>query len=555
MMRKLIFPSSVIAVSVAAILVATCGARLPQEVSINRPNADALPIDMTKVNFTELASGNTINVAEYMDTHNLNYLLLTFGSQSCSACMEKARYLQTNLVADSYKLLGDKGKAFELHGVNTDVESSRPMVLKTMLSQHLSHINWADRTDAGSMMMTFFQPEGKLYGVPLTVMVDRFSIKWRVASDEHVTPEEILARVAKTLETDYVVKPTPTPTIKPQVPWSALAEEQPGRLKALPASRCGAPAAVNVQDVLGEADLKFLVVDKENCADGSICDQDRAAVLDFIGTCSGKVCQLATLGQTVKEGDAACAKGVMAGGNEIFTTFKEHFNWDYPLSFDDNGFTLGAVKGPLVLAFDASGKLVFSKEGAVTKADLAARWSSDQFTNRAVGPAFEFYRATGRDNFSTWRQRSKYSVVQLWKDPCGGCIKELYEWQQPGGLIEWCNQRSEFCQVISVEGSYPADNNPNSVPNYFDTVFAPLMKSKNLNPADLAVDLLPNVPDDQMPRKWLEGWAAGNFNGADARALIYDREAKVRGTWIRSESDTTDPLFDALKQLWNAEHP
>ena len=559
--RSIVIPSSVFVLSIAAILVATCGARLPQEVTLNRPTGESLPIDLTKVNFTELASGNQVNAADYMDSHNLSSMVLTFSSQSCTTCMEKAHYLETNLVGHP-QLLGPNASQFELHGVNTDVASARPTVIQNMKLQNLTHINWADTTGAESMMMTYFQPSGKPYGVPLTVMVSRHAILWTIASDEHIELPDLLKKIAATLGQNIEVKPTPVPSKKPAVEISALAEEKPGRLAGLPAQACGAPAATTAQDVLADADLKFLVVDKDNCAAGSTCDLDRLAVTDFLSTCQGKVCQVMTLAQALKAGDAACANGVLAGGDKIFSTFKDHFNWNYALEFDP-GLHLAPVKGPLVMAFDSQGKLVFSKEGAVTKQDLVARWNSDQFANRAEGPAYKIYTTKGARNFSEWRHQAKYSVVQLWGFGCSGCEEELTTWHKPNHLVDWCAARPEFCQLVSVEDSYPADDSPGSVPNYFTSTFIPAVKAKSAvwKPDLMAMDMTP--PNADAAHRWFSGWAWGTFGddqifGTSGRAVLYDREGKMVDSWVSKADEAGNPpgteVFEALKKLETENH-
>lgn len=560
--RSMVVPGSVLALSLVAVLVATCGSRLPREVTLNRPTGESLPIDLTKVNFTDLATGNQLNAAEYMDSHSLNYMVLTFSSQSCSTCMEKAHYLETNLVGH-YAQLGPNSNQFELHGVNTDVASARPQVLQNMKLQNLTHINWADTTGAESMMMTYFQPNGKPYGVPLTVMVDRHSILWTIPSDEHIELPDLLRKIGASMGQGNVeVKPTPTPSKKPPVEISALAEEKPGRLAGLTVNACGASTATTAHEVFAEADLKFLVVDKANCAVGSTCDQDRLAVTDFLSTCQGKTCQLMTLGQTLKNGDAACANGVFAGGEKIFATFKEHFNWHYELEFDP-GLHLAPLNGPLVMAFDSEGKLVFSKEGTVTKQDLVARWGADQFTHRAEGPAYKIYTTKGERNFSEWRQQAKYSVVQLWGFGCSGCEEELTTWHMPGHLVDWCASRPDFCQIVSVEDSYPADDMPGSVPNYFNTTFLAAVKAKNpiWKPDLMAMDLTP--PQADAGHRWFSGWGWGTFGddpvfGTSGRAVLYDREGKIVDSWVSKADEHGNPpgteVFEALKKLSTGTH-
>lgn len=559
--RSIVVPGSVLALSLVAILVATCGSRLPREVTLNRPTGEALPIDLTKVNFTELTTGNPINAAAYMDAHQLKYMVLTFGSQSCSSCMEKASYLETNLVGH-YAQLGSNANQFELHGVNTDVASARSQVVQTMKLKNLTHINWADTTGTDSMMMTYFQPSGKPYSVPLTVMVNRHSILWTIPSDEHIELPDLLRKIGASMGSDVEVKPTPTPSQRPPIEISALAEEKPGRLADLAVNACGATASTTAQEILGEADLKFLVVDKNNCAVGSTCDQNRLAVSDFLSTCQGKACQLMTLGQTLKTGDAACANGVLAGGEKIFSTFKEHFNWNYGLEFDP-GLHLAPVNGPLVMAFDSDGKLVFSKEGAVTKQELVARWNTDKFAHRAEGPAFRFYTSKGERNFSEWRHQAKYSVVQLWGFGCSGCEEELTTWNKPGHLVDWCASRPDFCQIVSVEDSYPADDLPESVPNYFNTTFLATVKAKDAtwNTDLMAMDL--TAPQADGGHRWFTGWGWGTFGedqifGTSGRAVLYDREGKMVESWVSKADEAGNPpgteVFELLKKLAGEAH-
>lgn len=543
-MRKFFIPASVVTIALVTALLANCGARLPREVTLLRPTAESIPVDLSKVNFTELTTGNNVNVADYMDGRGLSYMVLTFSSKTCGICMEKAHFLQTNLVGH-YELLGPNSNKFELHGVNTDVESMRPMVLVYNQQQGLSHINWGDKTGADSMMMTYFQPGGRSYSVPLTVMIDRRGILWQIASDATVSPEDVLKKIASTMGTNVEVKPTPTPTPKVQPAYSALAEEKPGRLKALPAMTCGATTATTAQDLLLDADLKFVVVDRGNCADGSVCDANRQTVLDFASSCQGKVCQVITLGEKVQNGDAACAWGVMTGGKEVFETFATHFNWNYaPVQDADNiHYKLPEVAGPVVLAFDTAGRLVFSKEGAISKAEL----TSHDFTTRALGPAYPIQTTKGSITFADVHRNSKYTVVQLFGLGCDGCEKELTEWSKPGNMIDWCAERPEFCQVLSVEDSYPDDDNPASVPNYFNTIFKDKITQKNATWRfdHMAMDADPFGMDGS--KRWMFGWSSGQFGEAVGRAILYDIEGKVVNTWV-STGNVTE-VFDELKAL------
>ncbi len=547
MIRPLVFPASVLILALSALGMATCGARLPKEVSLNRPTGSSMPVDLTKVNFVELTTGAEVNVADYMEAHNLQHMLLTFGSQSCSACMEKAHYLETNLVGH-YELLGEGGNKFEVRGINTDKERSRPTVIQNMKTQGLTHIKWGDGSDEKSAMMEFFQPSGMPYSVPLTVMIDRKGIQWRIPSTESVSPEAIVNRIAATLGADAIPvasqKPTPS---KPPVVWSALAEEKPGRLKALPINDCAGNALASAQDILGEAGLKFLVVDRGNCTDGSVCDQNRAVVQEFLTSCQSKTCKLMTIGQTVKTGDASCSKGVLAGGKELFDTFEDLFTWNYPVIYDDNlGTVFGKKLGDsLVFVFDHEGKIVFSKEGSVSKAELEARWSLDQFSNRHKGPAFDLYLKQGTKNFSDWRQQAKYSMVTFWDPMCSGCVDELDEWHHPGGMLEFCRTNPDFCQTLSVNPGYPEDNNPASVANYFNSVLVPYAQGRNWD-LNLAMDMEP-LPTGAVSHRWFDGggvWA--RFADFQNRTLLYDREGKVLQSWVSKKGP--EPL-DALKKL------
>lgn len=517
-----------------------CAQKLPTEVTRNRPSAAGELLDVNAIYLTDFRSGESVNLGSYMRTRQLNYMLLTFGSRSCVACMEKTEYLEANLV-ENKQMLGAAAKNFEVKGINVDPANSRQALIDLVDERHLTHLAWSD--PQRTAMMTYFQPPGTDFGVPLTVMIKDDRMLWRISSKDHITPEELIKKVSQTLGEDATAVKPPGSVSRPPLtvsPLGILADERADRLNALRIKSCAETEPTTAEVVLGQASLKFILVDRGACAAGSVCDLNRQAVRSLIANHADvSIGEVAVAEKANPEGQS-CDASVYSGGAEVFQEFADHFSWTYTAVKNAAGKkVIPPVAGPLTMAFDSNGILVFSKEGAVSAEELQARFSADGFTQRAKGPAFALQSAQGVSDFSTWRQNAKWSVVIFWDTLCASCEEELTQWHRPGNLLSYCNDNPSFCQVMALDRAVFWDNNPSSLPAYIDGVLHGSpdydgFEAKGWN-IPLYVDPFPNQGDD-IKRRWFEGWVSARLDDMN-RSVLYDREGKVRGTWLAAPGD------------------
>jgi hypothetical protein len=518
--------------SLSVLFLSNCAEKLPREVSVNRPIAKGEPLDIDKIFLTDLSSGEAVNLGEYMRSKNLTHMVLTFGSRSCGACLEKASYLEANLVGNS-QALGPNADTFELRGVNVDPDASRGLVQEMVSQFQLTHIAWSDPTKA--TMMTYFQPPKTEFGVPLTVMISRTSLLWRVGSKESLTAEDLLRKIAATLGEN--VTPVLPPVIVPPPPinYSILADERPDRLSALPVLACENNGLVNADDVFGISDLKFIVLDRGTCGLGTTCRNNLKIIEEFMPICSGKNCKVMALATDHPDISETCDRKVRKGGKELLDVFADHFNWRYKGVGSPR--SLPQVAGPIVLAFDGKGRLVFSHEGPLEASQLEKRWTTDSFTDRARGPDFRMFDGKAETSFGVWRQKSDYSFAVFWDPDCESCQDEINLWHQPGNLLDYCKNDPDFCQVMSVEtGAYYAGG------SFEDYVSFLVMEYMDVRAWTIPLFVEPLPPDNEY--RWFQNSIQSKFMSPVNRSVVYDREGKVRATW---EKGTVGP--DALETI------
>ncbi|MCX6119819.1 MAG: hypothetical protein NT027_19970 [Proteobacteria bacterium] len=538
-----------IVLATSLLLFFKCAAKLPKEVTNNRPIGEELPLDSGAIEFALIQSDDKINLKQYMDQNNLSHLLLTFGSENCDACREKAAYLEANLVGNYGLVEGNSGNNFEVVGVNVDVAEKRKSVVSFVQNSKLTHIAWSD--PSGQLMTKYFQPAGLDRKVPLSVMINKRGIVWRVTAEERVSAKDLVQKVALTLGQEVVELPPVPPTPpKPPIQLSYLAEEKPDRLQGAPVTACRSEesAVKNAHEYFGRnpaTTLKFILVDQANCAEGSICAENQKVIQSFLPTCTMKNCALLTMANNVEA--STCDRGVMKGGAEVFSTFEDHFTWDKVAVNAEGQSSFKSNIGPIVLAFDDSGMLVFSHSGPLSKSVLDSRWESDFFRGRAIGPAFVMPNKNGSTTFSSWRSASKYSVVIFWDAYCAGCLSEISEWHKKDALMDFCDQNSKLCQVTSINKDYGDGGDQNSVRNFISTLENDEPGSINLGwRISLSVDAAP-ADDEGRARRWFEGWYSAKYKSNINAVLVYDREGKVRGVW-NSGTDPNEPLH-LIKKL------
>lgn len=568
-MRSLLLPV------VLGVLAAACASKLPRDLTDNTPGGRAEPLDLHLVEFEDIRSGETVNLEAYMNEGGKDFLLLTFGAQFCTACSDKGRHLVSDVIGKHPLYLTEESKRFEIIGINTDQYPERLGAYLT----NFPFMQWSDPASPDMTMLRFFMPPGNKFKVPLTVMISRRGIEWRVMPDERMSMDDMMRQVEVTMglrdgsvdgdegdggegdggegdggsEGDGgdggVAGPLGVPS--------------PGRLRSVDVQTCDG-ATKTLHDAVGEAKYRFVQITKGAC--GTACKANAQALTAMPATCQGRgnTCAVASL-TTAAPARSDCANGVtFQGGEAFYDVFKTHFNWDDPRELDSSTalsrFT-HELQGPLILGFDEQGTLVYSKEGTLQAGELATAMAAPGFGAVARGPDFRLYdKATGNFKLADLRRKAKYTVVTAFGYMCSSCILELQHWSEPNQLIDFCAARPGDCQLAAMEtGELPAgqtladyhDGIVHGSPDFdgFDALHirAPLI----LDPLDKY--LLPNYADNLD--RFFEGYLiATSPNPAwwgDPRTVIYDREGKIVGQF-KSEPPAPgedDPVFKKVKEL------
>jgi len=551
----------------AVIGLGACAAKLPREVTVRRPLGESLPFDPNAIEILRLSDQQKINLGQYMRDQQLKYLVLTFGSQGCSVCMQKARYLQANLVNNDYSLLGSSAnKVVELVGVVTDPVSSRDELLSLVDREGLSHLTWWD--PGHNLMMEYFQPEGRNFSVPLTLMVSQTEILWRVPSWEPISGPDLINKIASTLGVDANPPPIDNGGSGTGGTQDLLAREVPERLEMVKVSSCAEGQEATLGSLLptGSSDFRAVLVHKNSCQDDDACVEAKTALNVWQQECSGKWFKDCAIREVVTD-SSGCTEdqNLFVGGKEFFSVFSDHFNWSYkPIEQSPGQVKLGEVAGPLTLIFDRTGKLVFSREGSIGT-DLTSRMNMDQLTEREEGPSFPVWAAVqsppGKtsqikngfgQSFAELRKSSKYTLVMFWNTWCGSCLEELDEWhREDQSAYGFCREHSSFCQVVALEtgrgetGLPPAEY-LNGLLNGNDDFDGWVKKGWSM---PLMVEDFP-LADGRAPQGWFEGWYRARFGSKEPRNVLYDVEGKVVGSWLglpgeHGPRDTLKKLFDS----------
>lgn len=550
-MRLSIWPSHFLALLfLSSATMMACAAKLPREVTVKRPFGEARPFNADGISLQNLADESSVSIGQHMRDRGLKYMVITFGSQGCAVCMQKARYLQANLVNDSYNLLGSAAKdVVQLVGVITDPPASRRDVLSLVDAEGLSHLQWWD--PGHQIMMDYFQPEGRNFSVPLTVMVSQTGILWTVPSWEAVTGPDLINKIASTLGVDANPPPVNPDDPSGGLKQPLLAKEQANRFDEVKVTRCSDRSEVGLGALLPPAqfDLRAVLLTKKTCSADESCREAEASLQNWLTDCQSRWIRRCAV-SIITTDDAACndsANDAFVGGKEFLSVFKEHFNWSYiPTEVTPGRWLLPDFAGPMTLIFDSVGKLVFSRDGKINDA-LADRMNSDKLALRERGPDFPIWLAEGTVRkavprsqravarpFSQMRQTSKYTLVMFWNTWCGSCFEELEDWHsRADSPYGFCRNNPEFCQVVALEtgrsesGLTPSDYLSGLVSGNDD--FEGWANKGWTMP--LAVEDVP-LQDGRAPLGWYEGWFRATFGSKEPRNVLYDREGKVVGAWL-----------------------
>ncbi len=576
-------PLSFLALPVAVALASSCASKLPRDLTDNTPGGMQLEeaLDTSLINFRVAATGDVVNLREYMERENRNFLLLTFGSKGCAACNRKAQHLTKDVIGFHPLYLTEQGKHFEIVGINTDMEPYQK--LASYLTGY-PFIKWSD--PAGKVMLDYFMPPGNKFSVPLSVMIGRDGIAWRVLPHDTISLTDILAKVEKTLGIRDDLPPTDGGEGEgedggsdgvdgggegggddgPEIPEIALASVGPGRLKSVKATSC-ANGGVTLDSALGAGDVRFVQVVSGNC--GGTCQANIAELNATAAACdaertAGRSCAVASL-QTGATLQTECATGIaFQGGAEFYQVFKSFFDWTYtPLENPQTlQLTLPPVEGPLVLGFNTKGEIVFAKEGALAAGELKDVMTSAGDGALARGPDFKIYdNVKGEFGFADLRRKTKLTVVAADRlstsFPCGPCEVELAKWSEQNDFLDWCKQNANQCQLIVLENrALPSGM---TLPGFYDLVL-----NGGMDPDDGATpvaslkdrgNLLPLIIDPKPEADYLHRFYDGYMMAASpdlpggGRVFVYNQEGLLLAKYLTGDSaGGEDHVFGFVKE-------
>ncbi len=557
-----------------------CGSRLPREILVKRPVASVVTrVDLNLVEFTDIESGEVVNAGQWMDANQTRFALLTFGSRACTACNKKSREIRDNYAGDT---------KLAIVGVNTDADSLS-LTQRFVRSEGFDFIRWSD--PRGEQMIRWFMPEGRSYGVPLTVMLSREGILWSYTNDSTATVDEIMQRARATIGEDATTPGDPDSGGEPDDGNShpdpdamppRLAFEGASRMKDVKVAICGdsngnsrgsagSPGTVVSLDVampLGYA-VTFFHVEKDGC--GAMCESNRILLerkVNSFGTgdiaagflFAGEIPAGCRAGQPKSR---APVDGIgpqvvprvqsLAGGSEFFEVFASHFDWNHVVrEGDDGSLAIDPVAPSITLGFDRDGKLTFSAEGAIDEARLDAFLRTTWLPRRgkgaspfARGPAWNFYgmypAASGGEaiDFSALRAGAKYTVVNVFGESCASCMAEMKHWARTGGLFDMCARDPQFCFVGGIENGLPeqatpAGSDPAAMDRYLIQIDQTLV-SRGVRMPLLMVD--PYSPENDGGKGYLKRFFDGYLSarnpelGFDFRTVVSDREGKILGVF------------------------
>jgi hypothetical protein len=581
-----------LAIATVASMAAGCGSRLPRDVVIKRPLASSVTeIDLSQVMFTDIDSGESVNAGQYMDDHQKDYLLLTFGSRACSACNKKSRELRDRfLVGDGLQLV-DGPTQLEVIGVNTDADSLT-LTQRFVKSERFNFIRWSD--PRGEAMLRWFMPEGRPYGVPLTVLVNRRGILWSYTNESTATVEEIIDRARRVAGEDANRPDPPPPTPTPEPGHSnaipALAFVRPDRMRDVAVYACGDQDR-EVRGLASAMPLSstatFFHVERAGC--GEMCAANRDLLTRKINARIAGDLKGAFL--FADDGKSPCAPVAavpgksreprvfdFAGGKDFFDVFATHFDWNHAVrEGEDMKLSLDPLAPAITLAFDRGGKLVFSAEGAIEESNLDAFLRSTWLPRNvpgaapyARGPAWNFFgqplpgQAGADMNFSEWRSKADFSVINVFGESCGSCMAEMSHWSRPGGLFSLCQETPDFCSFAALENGLPASAftgpgmlSGQELDSYLSGIRSTLQNRGIFIPT-LMLD--PYSPENDGGLGYLKRFFDGYLSaknpelGFDFRTVVTDREGKILGVFKATppEDGKQDHVEEFLGRLRTA---
>lgn len=584
-----------------------CASRLPQERVSRKPQSTNITdaVNLDAVSFVSLRDAETVNLGAYLRQENLDYALLVFGALGCGICRVEGRKLEQEIIGQHPLFLSEEGQKFRVIGVNTDRD--RPGKVAAQLARDgFDFVRWQDA--GGQAMLEYFLPAGRAYGVPLMVLVRPGGIVFRVLPAEAESTDlfRLMDRIGEVMRApagqrsnnplpgeESPQSPSATSTAiatststtassststdtNQQPPTSStsrarnLDDMAAGRLAYLPLRTCDAQQTT-AEAASAQAEWTVLQLVRGTCSEQSCGERaQRLAELCQSGPLpSGSSCAVLNIAQQTP---AACRAGLdYFGGDEIWKAYQTHFNWDYPISEDqDYNLVLPEVTGPLLMVFAKDGRLVASRQGELS-ADAAVLWLTGLAADaRAQGPNFRFFEPTRGDfGFAEILAKSTYTIVNVLSadPPCASCLKALQQWSQPGDLVDFCAARPTQCQIVALESDGPVQGSA-AKPEYYRRLLEGYQRPRGssdpqgnfpgFNPLGIRVPLLLESYPVSGPNgnEYLRRFAGGYLGALRPNmprgngSLIFDREGKILLSLSSEEMDAdTSRVQGVLRDL------
>lgn len=559
-------------------LTLACASQIPQTRGV-KPRAQVADFDGSKVVFSLVNQPEEkISLTSFMEREGYDFLLLTFGSKACAACNRKAEEIETKVLGKHPLFLTDQGRRFGIVGVNTDPNPER---LGAYLKQ-FSFIRWSD--PSGSAMLEFFMDPGEKFRVPLTVMVDRRKILWRVNADETLSVTEIMDKVALSLGggNEGTSGSQPTPDGPPTGPDGGgvetgssgitLAHPSRARWQTLTVTDCQGQTQP-LSQLLSPGPMPLVLqVTGGRC--GALCLEQHKKMTQVCGGDGATACQVWTLVSEESspseglgiDGSGASSTGicesptVIRGGKPVLETFKSLFDWKTPRRVDSDGYVVveSPVEEPQVFVFDGEGSLV---------AETLGLWNEEHFRSLASGQwpphrgiDFPLYRSPlsevtpgGQTSLSQVREGYELTVLAFFQTDCASCEKEFKEWSAPGGLLEFCANKPGFCQIYGVENRYrpqgwTLDQFYENVMKGYDHPLLgayPGFKTLGIKVPLLLDPVSDEESTDSFKNRIHDGYLIGKSKELKFlyRKAVFDSEGKLRGIFVSPDDEKApDPL-------------
>lgn len=542
-------------ITAALFLLAACASRLEKDKADRTEKGEGKAIDISLLHFTDLESGKDVDLKTFMEREGKEYLLMVFGSINCPSCNHKNEFLRDDVIGKHELFTDERGKAFELVGVNTDVQRLWPQVQLFNDGKHFNFIRLAD--PQGKTMVRQLLPEGDAFGIPFTVLMTKRGIAWRYTNKDNVEVDEIMRRVAKDMGLDSTaLPPTRTPTAPPVLP------PVPGRLQLVTSDRltgvgihdCSGSDVGNLHDQFHDVDVRYVVAAKNACdsdCQGTIADLQKVCA----GLVNGRSCEVRA---AVGTADHCDTEMMFVGGKEFFDVFPSFFDWSHPrqLSADQLEVSIAPMNDLVVMGFDRAGQIVFAKEGAVNEAAVSERMRESSFGEPERGPDFVFYGQSGERRFADMRSKAQFTVVNFFDIGCTDCVKDMEDWSKPGKLYDFCASGND-CQVLAFEDQEDYMERP--LPEYFNVILngdsstgAPGLNDYHVR-LPLFLDPIKTDPNNSLsylPRIY-EGYFKGLYGKTNyvGGALVWDKEGKLVDFFGAPFGDLVDQMQVRLEQF------